>query len=108
MSQKRKPTLPGKILQEEYLKPLELTQKELADYIAYDVKSINRLVNGRSRLTPKLALRLAATFKTSPEFWLTAQMAVDLYQVLKTPCKLKPLLVLSSKMRGGLGQSALL
>ncbi|MDO8520189.1 MAG: HigA family addiction module antitoxin, partial [Deltaproteobacteria bacterium] len=83
LHRKRKPTTPGEILQEEYLSPLGLTQTELADHIGYDVKVINRLVNGRTHLTAPLALKLAATLNTTPEFWLNAQKAVDIYEAFK-------------------------
>jgi addiction module HigA family antidote len=75
----RKPTTPGEILQQEYLLPLEMSQKDLADHIGQDVKVINRIVNGRSAVTAEVALKLAATFRTTPEFWLNAQKAVDLH-----------------------------
>src|SRR5438034_1262145 len=57
----RKPTSPGEILREEFLKPLGLTQKELADHLGCDVKVINRIVNDRSAVTAEMAVRLAAT-----------------------------------------------
>lgn len=76
----RKPTSPGEILQEEYLKPLGLTQKQLADHIGYDLKVINRIVNGHSAVSAEMAVRLAAALNTTPEFWLNAQQAVDLFQ----------------------------
>ncbi len=89
---KRKPTTPGEILQEEYLTPLGLTQKEFADHIGYDVKVINRLINGRTGVTASLALKLAAALNTSPEFWLNAQKAVDIYEAAKSIGKLpKPI-----------------
>jgi antitoxin HigA-1 len=75
----RKPTTPGEILQQEYLAPLEMSQKDLAFHIGQDVKVINRIVNGRSAVTAEVALKLAATFRTTPEFWLNAQKAVDLH-----------------------------
>jgi addiction module HigA family antidote len=78
---KRKPTPPGEILKEEFLVPLGLTQKALAEHMGVDVKVINRLVNGKTSVSPELALKLAATFNTTPQFWLNAQMAVDLYQL---------------------------
>ena len=77
---KRMPTTPGEILKEEFLVPLEITQKELADHLSCDVKVINRLVNGRTTLTAPMALKLAAAFNTTAEFWLNAQKAVDLYR----------------------------
>lgn len=91
----RKPTFPGEILQEEYLTPLGLTQKELADHIGHDVKVINRLVNGRTRVTAPLALKLAAALDTSPEFWLNAQKAVDLYEATRSIGKLPKVLVIN-------------
>ncbi|MBU0506270.1 HigA family addiction module antidote protein [bacterium] len=63
---KRKPTTPGEILNEEYLIPIGMTQKQLADHIDCDIKVINRLINGRTNLTAKMALKLAATFRTTP------------------------------------------
>ena len=80
MKRKRVPTTPGEILREEFLVPLGMTQKELADHIGCDVKVINRLVNGRTSVSAEMALRLGATFRTSPEFWLNAQKAVDLFR----------------------------
>jgi antitoxin HigA-1 len=79
MRKKRQPTSPGEILREEFLVPLGMAQKELADHIGCDVKVINRLVNGRTSLSAEMALKLGATFRTSPEFWLNAQKAVDLF-----------------------------
>ena len=69
-----------------------LTQKQLADHIGCDVKVINRIVNDRSSVTAEMALKLAAAFKTSPQFWLNAQLAVDIYRASKKLKKVpKPL-----------------
>jgi antitoxin HigA-1 len=88
----REPTSPGEILREEFLAPLEMSQKQLADHIGQDVKVINRIVNGRSTVTAEMALKLAAAFRTSPEFWLNAQKAVDLFAARKRIRRLpKPL-----------------
>jgi len=76
----RKPTSPGEILAEEFLKPMGLTQMTLAKHIACDVKVINRIVNERTAVTAEMALKLSAAFGTSPDFWLNAQKAVDLYK----------------------------
>lgn len=91
---KRKPTTPGEILHEEFLVPLDMTQKQLADHIGGDVKVINRIVNGRTSVTADMALRLSAVFGTTAEFWLNAQQAVDLYEASQRigKHKLKPLL----------------
>lgn len=79
----RKPTTPGEMLKEEFLVPLEMTQKQLADHLGCDVKVVNRLVNGRTSVTAEMALKLGATFKMTPDFWLNAQKAVDLYEASK-------------------------
>ena len=76
---RRKPTAPGEILREEFLEPLRMTQRELAQHLGCDVKVINRIVNARSAVTAEMALKLAATFGTTPDFWLSAQTAIDLY-----------------------------
>lgn len=80
MKNRRMPTTPGEILREEFLERLRLTQKQLAGHIGCDVKVINRIVNGRTSVSAEMALKLGATFRTSPEFWLNAQRAVDLYR----------------------------
>ncbi|MBC7713398.1 MAG: HigA family addiction module antidote protein [Rhizobacter sp.] len=85
---KRKPTLPGEILTEEFLKPLQITQKQLADHIKVDIKVINRLVNGRTSLSAEMALKLSATFQNSADFWLSAQYENDLYEARKLITKL--------------------
>ena len=83
MSNQRKPTSPGEILNEEFLIPLEMTQKELADHIDCDVKVINRIINERSSVTAEMALKLGAAFKTTADFWLNAQKAIDLFEARK-------------------------
>ena len=75
----RMPTSPGEILREEFLLPMKITQHELAIHIGCDVKVINRIVNERSRVTATIAVKLAAVFQTTPDFWLNAQQALDLY-----------------------------
>lgn len=80
MRKRREPTSPGEILREEFLAPLELTQQQLADSLGCDVKVVNRIVNGRTSVTAEMALKLGAAFRTTPEFWLNAQKAVDLYK----------------------------
>lgn len=79
----RKPTTPGEILREEFLLPLGMTQRRLAGHLGCDVKVVNRIVNGRSSVTAEMALKLAASFRTTPEFWLNAQKAVDLHRAAR-------------------------
>jgi addiction module HigA family antidote len=80
MIRSRKPTTPGEILREEFLGPLDMTQKHLATHLGCDVKVVNRIVNGRTSVTAEMALKLGATFGTTPEFWLNAQRAIDLHR----------------------------
>jgi addiction module HigA family antidote len=75
----RVPTHPGEMLREEFLKPLELTQKELADSIKVPYQRVNEIVSGKRGVTPSTALRLAEYFGMSPGFWLNLQMKFDLY-----------------------------
>ena len=90
----RSQTTPGEILGEEFLGPLGMTQKQLADHLGCDVKVVNRIINGRTSVTAEMALKLAASFRTSPEFWLNAQKAVDLHEARGHLHRLpKPLLV---------------
>ena len=57
-----------------------MTQKELAEHIDCDIKVINRIINNKSSVTAEMAIKLADTFSTTPEFWLNAQHAVDIYK----------------------------
>ena len=77
----RTPIHPGEILQEEFLKPIELTQRELAERIRVPYQRVNELVNGRRGVTPSTALRLARFFGTSAGFWMNLQLRWDLYRV---------------------------
>ena len=76
----REPTPPGEILAEEFLKPMNLTQKQVADHLGCDVKVINRIINNRTTITAEMAVKLGFALGTTPEFWLNAQQAVDIYR----------------------------
>ena len=80
--EERAPTPPGEMLLEEFLKPLGMTQAELAERIRVPYVRVNELVNGKRRVTPSTALRLAKAFGTTPEFWLNGQLALDLYRTI--------------------------
>lgn len=84
----RKPTHPGQILHHEFLAPLGLTQRHLADHLGVDVKTVNRLVQGHTSVSPAMALQLGATFSTNAEFWLNLQQAYDLWEKKQTLDKL--------------------
>jgi antitoxin HigA-1 len=75
----RAPTPPGEILLEEWLKPMKMTQLALAKKMGVDIQLVNGIINGRRSVTAKTALLLSRVMKTTPEFWLNAQMALDLW-----------------------------
>jgi addiction module HigA family antidote len=75
----RQPTHPGVILLEDFLKPLGITQSDLADAIHVPYQRVNAIVNERRGVTPSTALRLAKYFGNSPGFWMNLQLRYDLY-----------------------------
>jgi addiction module HigA family antidote len=75
----RAPTHPGEMLLEEFLNPMGLTQRELADSIHVPYQRVNDIVNGRRGITPSTALRLARFFNMSADFWMNLQLRWDLY-----------------------------
>jgi addiction module HigA family antidote len=75
----RAPTHPGEMLFEEFLKPMGLSQRELADAIHVPYQRVNEIINGRRGMTPSTALRLAKFFGVSPDFWMNLQLRWDLY-----------------------------
>jgi len=83
----REPTHPGEMLLEEFLIPMGVTQRDLADAIRVPYQRVNELVNKRRGITPSTALRLAKYFGTSPDFWMNLQLRWDLYQARETEQK---------------------
>ena len=80
---KRRPTHPGEMLREDFLPDYGLTVSALADAIGVSRQSINELLRERRAVSPEMALRLARLFRNTPEFWLNAQRAVDLWEAGK-------------------------
>ena len=75
----RSPTHPGEMLLEEFLKPMGISQSELAERIHVPYQRVNELVNGKRGVTPATALRLAKLFGMSPGFWMNLQLRWDLF-----------------------------
>lgn len=69
-----------------------MTQKALADHIGCDYKVINRIANEKAAVTVEMATKLAAAFDTTPDFWLNAQMAVDLWSLRGKRPKIRSLI----------------
>jgi antitoxin HigA-1 len=92
---KRPPTHPGEMLLHEFLKPLGLTQVELAQRIAVPFQRVNQIVKQKRTVTPDTALRLAQLLGTTPEFWLNLQRNWDLHEAIIAASKeialIKPL-----------------
>ncbi|HEY7263465.1 MAG TPA: HigA family addiction module antitoxin [Trebonia sp.] len=72
------PVHPGEILLEEFLKPLEVSQYQLAKEISVPARRINEIVHGQRRISADTALRLARYFGTSERFWMNLQTRYDL------------------------------
>ena len=74
---------PGEILLEEFLKPLEISQNSIARAIAVPPRRINEIVHGKRSVTADTAIRLAAYFGTSEQFWTGLQADYDLEEARK-------------------------
>jgi addiction module HigA family antidote len=92
---KRRPTHPGEMLREDFLPDYGLTVSSLAEALGVSRQSVNELLRGRRAVSPEMALRLGRLFGNSPEFWLNAQRAVDLWDAAKAikedVARIKPL-----------------
>jgi len=69
---------PGEILDEEFLKPMAITQYRLAKDIGVPPRRINKIVNGQRAITAETALRPGRYFRMGPEFWLNLQSHYNL------------------------------
>jgi addiction module HigA family antidote len=77
------PAHPGVILRELYLVPLGITITQAAEALGVTRKHVSAIVNGRTPVTPDMALRLAVAFTTEPELWVNMQAQYDLWAVRK-------------------------
>ena len=77
---KRQPTHPGAIIKEDYLSPLNITVKDMADILGVSRKTLSKIVNERGAITPEMALRLSRAFDTTPDLWLNLQQNYDLWK----------------------------
>jgi len=92
----RPPTHPGEMLLEEFVKPLNITQTELAQKLGVSYPRLNEIIKSRRSVTPDTALRLSRVVGMSADFWLGLQQDWDLWHAMKSPkaieiSKLKPL-----------------
>jgi addiction module HigA family antidote len=86
----RKPPHPGQFLESRFLKPLSITQTELAAALGVSRRRVNELVNGRRAITPDTAVRLGMYFGNEPGFWMHLQVAWDMHAAVRDVVARKP------------------
>jgi antitoxin HigA-1 len=94
----REPTHPGRIIREDYLKPLAITISQFASILGVSRKTLSKLLNERGAVTPDMALRLARAFNTSADFWLNLQKNHDLWKAEHTSSGWRRVTPLPSKL----------
>jgi addiction module HigA family antidote len=96
LPRRRPPTHPGEMLIEEFVKPLAVTQAELARRLDVSYPRLNGIIKGRRAVTPDTAMRLSRVLGMSADFWLGLQHDWDLWRAMNGPAakeilRLKPL-----------------
>jgi len=79
----RRPPPPGEFLATRFLKPLSITQTDLAQALGVSRRRVNELINGRRAITPDTAVRLAMYFGNEAAFWMHLQVAWDMHQAVR-------------------------
>ena len=79
-----RPTHPGEMLRENFLPDYELSVAGLAEALGVSRQTVNERLRERRALSPEMAIRLARLFGNTPEFWLNAQRAVDLWEAARS------------------------
>jgi antitoxin HigA-1 len=79
----RRPSHPGEILLELYLKPMGMSQLELARRMGVPIQRVNTLINGKRDMSPETAILLSKVLKTTSQYWMNLQMNCDLYDAQK-------------------------
>ena len=79
------PPHPGEVIRELCLQPLGISVTVPARSLGFTRKTLSELLNGKSGVSPSMAMRLAIAFDTSPESWLNLQQQYDLYRARKNP-----------------------
>ena len=78
----RRPPHPGQFLETRFLKPLGITQTELAHALGVSRRRVNELINGKRAITPDTAVRLAMYFGNEAAFWMHLQVAWDMHSAV--------------------------
>ena len=110
MGKKRKPTHPGEILDEHYIKPLKLNLQKLADRLGIARNTLFKIRAGEASVTPSIALSLSEAFDTTPQLWLNLQINYDLWIGEHGHVPVKPILkngeILQTKQNRGIARVA--
>jgi addiction module HigA family antidote len=85
----KNPVHPGRIVRADCIEPLGLTITEAAKVLCVTRQALNNVVNGKSGVSPEMAIRLSKAFGGNPETWLRMQMAYDLAEALKNESAIK-------------------
>ena len=83
LPENRPPTPPGEVLLEEFIKPLGLSRRQVAEALGISYRRLNEIIQGRRPITVDTALRLAKFFGTTPDVWLNLQRRVDVYNAMR-------------------------
>jgi addiction module HigA family antidote len=79
----RRPPQPGQFLESKFLKPLGISQTDLAQALGVSRRRVNELINGRRAITPDTAVRLAMFFGNEAAFWMHLQVAWDMHSAAR-------------------------
>jgi addiction module HigA family antidote len=85
----KNPPHPGRSIRNACLEPLGLSVTEGAKVLGVSRQALNNIVNGKSGISPEMAIRLTKAFGSTPETWLRMQLAYDLAAALKSESKIK-------------------
>jgi len=85
----KKPAHPGRIVRNACLEPLGLSVTEGAEILGVTRQALNNVVNGKSGISPEMAIRLSKAFGSTPETWLRMQLAYDLAQARRDSAGIK-------------------
>ncbi|MDX2112775.1 MAG: HigA family addiction module antitoxin [Alphaproteobacteria bacterium] len=90
IKRERKPTAPGTLLLELFLKPRGITISAFAEAVGFSRKHISNIIHGRARIDAQLAARIGVVLGTSSRVWLNGQSAIDAWQAEKELKNWKP------------------
>jgi len=93
----KRPPHPGRIIRQECIEPLGLTVTEAAVSLGITRQNLNNILNGKSGVSPEMAIRLSKAFGSRAEIWLGLQMDYDLAEAEKTAGKIRVTRILPKK-----------